>query len=444
MSTAPADLAPLRPPAPAGALDSRRRRRPVGQPTLRPWSRVWRYLVAAGVGLIMLLVVSVDLIPYDEDPVTEASLRAGALLFLDAALGLVALCLLPLRRRLPLLTAVLTSALSALSASAIGAATIATVSMGTWRRWLWAAAVASVWLLAGAVYEGVVMAGVPARGGSTAMTTASLLLGVAVGGICVATGFYIGARRELIGSLHERAETAEREQALRTEAAREAERTRIAREMHDVLAHRISLVAMHAGALAYRSDLSREETAEAAEIIQDNAHHALGELRQVLGVLRADAHGGRSVEPPQPTLAGLDGLLAETAGTGTPVRLDVARLPGGDGAALGDLPPTASRTAYRIVQEALTNARKHAPGAGVEVRLGGAPGGLLTVEVRNAPAQPGAVRGPDGPHAVTPGAGAGLAGMRERAALVGGVLEHGVEADGSFAVRAWLPWEMEE
>jgi signal transduction histidine kinase len=251
----------------------------------------------------------------------------------------------------------------------------------------------------------------------------------------VATGFYIGARRELIANLHERAETAEREQALKAETAREAERTRIAREMHDVLAHRISLVAMHAGALAYRTDLGREETAEAAGVIRDNAHLALTELRQVLGVLRPEAAGadGGHAEPPQPTLAQLGALAAESADAGNAVRVDTTGLPGGDGSALADLPVTSSRTAYRIVQESLTNARKHAAGAAVDVRLAGGPGGLLTLEVHNSrPVRAGTT---------VPGAGMGLTGLTERAELVGGVLEHGFEKDGSFAVRAWLPWE---
>ena len=105
-------------------------------------------------------------------------------------------------------------------------------------------------------------------------------------GDLLATGMYIGARRELVASLHDRAERAEREQALRVEQAQANERARIAREMHDVLAHRMSLVAMHAGALAYRTDLSPEQTRHAAEVIQANAHRALADLREVLGLLR--------------------------------------------------------------------------------------------------------------------------------------------------------------
>ena len=139
----------------------------------------------------------------------------------------------------------------------------------------------------------------------------------------MATGYYIGARRELLAFWRERAETAEREHALAAERARAAERTRIAREMHDVLAHRISLVALHAGALTYRSDLDREETAAAAAVIQDNAHLALGELRQVLGVLRAGETAAPSrrsprsptCRPSSPTpTRPAPGCVADTAG----------------------------------------------------------------------------------------------------------------------------------
>ena len=116
--------------------------------------------------------------------------------------------------------------------------------------------------------------------------TRTLLLGVAFAVIAAAIGMYIGARRDLLASLQDRAERAEREQELQVARAQAEERTRIAREMHDVLAHRMSLVAMHAGALAYRDNLTPDETREAAEVIQANSHRALTDLREILGVLR--------------------------------------------------------------------------------------------------------------------------------------------------------------
>ncbi|MDM8083983.1 histidine kinase [Cellulomonas cellasea] len=413
---------------------------------LRRWSRIWRYLVAAGVALVLWFAVAFDLLPRDDVVMPDEAVGAlGAAMLLDLLFGVVSLALLPLRRRFPTAIAAVTGALSALSGAAVGAAILAAVSMGTRRRWGGAVGVGAVWLAAGAVYEGVYRPALPGGEASTAYALAASAVALAVYAACVATGFYIGARRELLATLQERAETAEREQALRAEAARDAERTRIAREMHDVLAHRISLVAMHAGALTYRTDLTPAETAGTAAIIEENAHSALIELRQVLGVLRAgapDLVDDAEAEPPQPSLRELRALLAETVEAGTPVHLDIASLPGppggaptdagSDAGALALLPVTLSRTAFRIVQEALTNARKHAPGAAVALRLA-REGTRLTVEVRNATTG----QAPRG----VPGAGLGLTGLEERASLAGGVLTHGVDDAGAFLVTASLPWE---
>ena len=129
----------------------------------------------------------------------------------------------------------------------------------------------------------------------------------------LAWGMYIGSRRELLWTLRDRAERAEAEQELRVEPGTANERARIAREMHDVLAHRISLIAMHAGALAYRTDLTAEEMRETAELIQAKSHEALTDLRQVLGVLRDD---DRRPAPsgPQPTFGDLPALVLEARG----------------------------------------------------------------------------------------------------------------------------------
>lgn len=253
----------------------------------------------------------------------------------------------------------------------------------------------------------------------------------------MAIGFAVGERRAFVESLHERALTAEREQALRVAAARVSERTRIAREMHDVLAHRISLVAMHSGVLTYRTDLTADEVSQTAEIVRANANLALSELRSVLGVMRevpgfdADV-GDVGPEPPQPTLADLDALVAEATSAGSSVTVTTD----GD---LGVVPTQVSRSAYRIVQEGLTNARKHASGARVEV----------TVDVRAAPGEPDepaemrvTVTNPL-PRGV-PGsgdrAGLGLVGLTERAVLAGGQLTHGLDEHGNFVVSARLPW----
>jgi signal transduction histidine kinase len=242
---------------------------------------------------------------------------------------------------------------------------------------------------------------------------ASLLLtGVAVG-----WGLFVRARRQLVRSLREQADRA-------ADEARSAERRRIAREMHDVLAHRLSLLSVHAGALEFRPDAPADEVAEAAGVIRESARAALDELRGVIGVLRED--GGESLtEPPQPTLADLAALVEESRAAG--MRID-ARIE------LGDVTPPAAvgRTAYRIVQEGLTNARKHAPGAAVTLTVE-AVDRDLRVEVRSL--APVAVASAPS----LPGTGTGLIGLAERVTLAGGELESGVDRVGAFVLRARLP-----
>jgi len=236
-------------------------------------------------------------------------------------------------------------------------------------------------------------------------------------GVVIGWGLFVRARRELVRSLRERAERAEVE-------ARAAERRRIAREMHDVLAHRISLLSVHAGALEFRPDAPAEEVAEAAGVIRESARAALDELRGVIGVLRED--GGESLtQPPQPTLADLAALVEESRAAGMRITARVE---------LGDAVPTAAvgRTAYRIAQEGLTNARKHAPGAAVTLTVD-APHGDLQVEVRSLAPVAVASASP------LPGAGTGLIGLGERVTLAGGELEHGVDPAGAFVLRARLP-----
>jgi signal transduction histidine kinase len=239
-------------------------------------------------------------------------------------------------------------------------------------------------------------------------------------------GMVLRSRRQLVLSLRDRAERAEAEQQLRIVQARALERTRIAREMHDVLAHRISLLSLHAGALEIRGDAEPAEVASAAGVIRASAHQALQDLREVIGVLREPA-ADDAPERPQPTLGELPALAQESRAAGARVHLDVRV---GDSALL---PAGTGRTAYRIVQEGLTNARKHAPGTAVRVTVEGAAGAGLTVDVRN-PAPVGR------PVPAIPGTGIGLVGLAERATLAGGRLTHGRTADGEFVLAAWLPW----
>src|SRR5262245_31541098 len=139
-----------------------------------------------------------------------------------------------------------------------------------------------------------------------------ILFGLLVLLIAITLGLLTRVRRELVLSLRERAERLEAEQRLHVEQAREAERRRIAREMHDVLAHRLSLLSVHAGALEFRPDASPEEVAEAVGVIRATARAALEELRDVIGLLRDDGHGPHQPQPPQPTFAQIPALVEES------------------------------------------------------------------------------------------------------------------------------------
>lgn len=240
----------------------------------------------------------------------------------------------------------------------------------------------------------------------------------------VGWGSYTRARRMLLESLRDRARRAEEEQAARVVETRRAERTRIAREMHDVLAHRLSLLATYAGALEYRPDASPERLAEAAGVVRAGVHQALDELRDVITVLREDDDPeGTASLAPQPSLLDLPRLADETRSAGTDVTLHVA-------VDATDVPPTLGRGTYRLVQECLTNARRHSPGAPVDVWVDGVRGDELVVQVRNA-LRPAA----EPAH----GSGTGLIGVAERVAMLGGTTEHGV-VGAEFVVTARLPW----
>jgi signal transduction histidine kinase len=249
---------------------------------------------------------------------------------------------------------------------------------------------------------------------------------VLVMSVAIGWGLFARTRRELVASLHERARRLESEQLLRVEQARRAERRRIAREMHDVLAHRLSLLSLHAGALEFRSDASPDEVAEAAGVIRASGQAALEELRAVIGLLREDDDGD-GLEAPQPTLAEIPALLEESRAAGMDVSWEER------GVATDAVPAVVGRAAFRVLQEALTNARKHAPGARVDVSLDQGP--PLVLEVVSG--RPSKLVDDER----LPGAGLGLVGLAERVALLDGSLEHGEGAAGRFVIRATLPWE---
>ncbi|MDA0566710.1 histidine kinase [Streptomonospora sp. S1-112] len=241
-------------------------------------------------------------------------------------------------------------------------------------------------------------------------------------GMPLTVGLWVGTRRQLIANLHERAERLEREQHLLADQAITAERTRIAREMHDVVAHRVSLMVLHAGGLEVSA--ADERTVAAAGLIRTTGREALAELRGILGVLREEP-GEAAPTAPQPVLADLARLIGEWRRAGMPVEWRVSGTP-------APLPAQTERTAYRTVQEALTNAGKHAPGGAVRVELEHRPGTLaVTVDNEDPPEGP--------PAEPPPGSGYGLAGLRERLVLIGGTLTAGPRPGGGWRVRAVLP-----
>ena len=226
---------------------------------------------------------------------------------------------------------------------------------------------------------------------------------------------------EIIKGRRERAEEAER--VRREEAERRAgeERLQIAQELHDVLAHNISLISVQAGVGLHLLDDQPEQARAALTAIRDASKEALGELRSVLDVLRRDGEAAPRVPAPALT-AGLDGLVAKAAAAGVEVRVDVSgeRRP---------LPPGVDRAAFRIAQEALTNVARHAGGATATVRVAYGDE-ALTVQIDDDGS---------GAHAGPAGSGKGITGMRERATALGGHLEAGPRPGGGFRVRAWLP-----
>ncbi len=343
----------------------------------------------------------------------------GALLAIDAAGAALACAALWRRRRRPLEAGLAVAAVMLVSPAAGLAGAVTLYSVAAYRRWPLACLVA-----------GVQVALLPAAHAiqpQSASLAVYYLTGVLGSAVVVAWGMFRRSRRQ---AQRERARRVAAQEQLRTQQVRYAERTRIAREMHDVLAHRISLLSLHAGVLEFRPDAPPDEVARAAAVIRACAHQALEDLRGVIGVLR-DESDGPGPEPPQPTLAALPGLLEESRAAGMRIRAEVS-LPD-----LAAVPDAVGRHALRIVQEALTNARKHATDAPVELRLDGAPGRGLTIEARN-PAPALAAAEPK-----IPGTGAGLLGLAERAALSGGRLEHGPDEHGQFRLHAWLPWPQE-
>ena len=277
-------------------------------------------------------------------------------------------------------------------------------------------------------------------------------------------GMYMGERRVALLAWVDRAERAEREQTLIADAAVAEERRRIAGEMHDVVSHRVSLMVVHANALQYVSG-DPDAAKQASTTIATAGRQALDELREMIGVLRRpqreDEQRTPAAQPPsqavetgaapqapeadrgpaagngsevgEAVLARLPELVNSSRSAGLPVELRTAGEP-------HRLPESTERAAYRIIQEALTNVHKHAPGAETEVTVAYR-GETVRVGVRNS--APSAERAGEGTASdgepLLPSGGHGLIGLRERVRLAGGTIETGQRRGGGFAVEAELP-----
>ncbi|SCL17088.1 Signal transduction histidine kinase [Micromonospora nigra] len=385
---------------------------------LAEWRRAVRAHPTGGDAALAALLFVVSLLPVDppggppRDP-----LSVGALLISLTGCGA-----LVLRRRhpLPVLAVVTgTAALSILVEQARGPFVLSvalaayTVANRTDRRTAAVAGVISAVMVGAAA---VVTLGVswvdPA--------VVALLLWF---GVAVAAGDAVRSRRAYVAVLEERALRAEqtREEEARRRVAEE--RLRIARELHDVVAHHIALINVQAGVAGHLLRGQPDAAEEALGHVRTASRTVLDELATVLGVLRRDEETDAPVEP-APSLNRLDALV-EGFATGQPVRWTVAGQP-------RPLPTAVDVAAYRIIQESLTNAHRHAPGAAVAVRLRYDPAGL-TIEVRDDGV------GSPPPAPAGPGSGMGLLGMRERAESVGGTFTAGPRPAGGFQVRADLP-----
>jgi signal transduction histidine kinase len=383
-------------------------------------ARIAIFVVAGGLSL--LLALSSDHTVFGGLDGYPWGLRAA-----DVAFGLVGYVALWWRRRWPLAFAAYILVISVFSTLSGGLAFVAAFTVAVHRNWPTALVTSA--LLTLAAWPSLVLY---TSGGTTSVGVLMVVVAVLM---LAATGWgmFIRARRQLLASLRGRAERAERSREEHARLARIAERQRIAREMHDVLAHRLSLLSVQAGALEV-TPVPDGAVTEAAAAIRATTHQALQELRSVVRVLRDDdlGSGGESgTAPPQPVAADLPVLVAEASATAS-VHADWG------GVELANVPPDTGRTLYRIVQEGLTNARKHAPGSTVEVTMDGAPERGLSVTVTSW--LPVDRLAPVGGAGIGDGSGTGLIGLRERAALAGGRVDVAVTGDDRFRLSAWLPW----
>ncbi|MGA5515302.1 sensor histidine kinase [Streptomyces pseudogriseolus] len=398
-------------------------------------SSSWSRSRIAGESVLLVVLAGIAGAAYATQSGSPAKGWALALL-----VGLLSLA----RRALPATVLVVSSALAS---SVLGAGPLL-----IYASWSAGSRIRRPWRAAGAYAAGMVLyvARGLLEGGGEETLELSLLTTAALGAgpylvLAVVPGLasrYRAQRRDLLEALRRHNAQLVREQAMVARQARLLERQRIAQDMHDSLGHQLALIAVHAGALEVDPELG-DRPREGVGILREAARSAMRELREAVGILRDDveeppapASGPVPVPGPGPEtagappargVAGVDALVASSRSAGAPVEL---RRSGEE----RPLAPAADHAVYRIVQEGLTNAHKHAPGAPMTVELRYEPDSLV-VEVANGPVPDGA---PAAPPAIS--GGQGLAGLRERARLVGGMVHSGPSPDGGFRLAGVLPY----
>ncbi|MEV0154313.1 histidine kinase [Micromonospora sp. NPDC050686] len=366
-------------------------------------------VVAVGFGLFILI------------PTIDMHSRAA--LILDVGLGTAACGSLAVRRRFPTTVAAFAVAASAVSASGAGASLVALFTAAIRVRTPAIAALTAAELVATFCFPLVYPEPAGFSYGTQILMGSLMNLGV------VGWGLMIRAQRNYLRAVLDRAHDLEVGQELLAATVRDQERRRIAREMHDALAHRLSLLSVHAGALQFRSDLPADQIRSMAAIIRQTSHDALGDLQDVIGILRDGPTSDGSLLEPRVGLDDLSVLVDESRRSGTEVTVDRHI----DNATGTSRNAAAGATAYRIVQEGLTNARKHAPRSPVRIVVRSHEAGELAVTVSTF-LDPGPA-----PVPVIPGTGTGLSGLNERVSLLGGTFSSGKVAH-QFVVTARLPW----
>lgn len=389
---------------------------------VEPRRQWWRLAAACALGVSVWLATGVVL-AWERPGDLGDWYRYG-----DPAVAVGCLVLLLWRRRQAVVVTAVVLVASTTSAMATGAAFLVLVSLATRRRPWEIGGVLVLYGGASVASAGRFPAERPMEGAGWGLAMWLLL----TAGVLVALGVAVGARRSEVASLRARAEGARKERIALEQHARMMERTRIAREMHDVLAHRISLLALQAGALEHSEALATREDRRLVRGIADASRRVLQELRDILGLLRAGTDTGQGRDnalPAVPSFADIPELVAQARRSGLDVALSVA--------VSGEPAEGVARTCYRVVQEGLTNAAKHASSAQVEVLIddGGAEGagGSVHLRIRTGPSTGVA------PSTDPPASGFGLAGLSERVELLGGSLEHGFTADGGHLLTVRLP-----